>query len=136
MREVFVDRLGPYPFTVGYSAVVCPAPLEVMLEGERLIAHELAHQWFGNSLTAATWRDVWLHEGFACYAEWLWSEASGGQSADEHARTHHRRLEGLAQDLLLGDPGADDMFDDRVYKRGALTLHAVRSTLGDDDFFD
>lgn len=102
---------------------------------ERLVAHELAHQWFGNSLTAATWADIWLHEGFACYSEWLWSEASGGRSADELAREHHRKLAALPQDLLLGDPGRDDMFDDRVYKRGALTLHALRALLG-DRFFD
>ena len=48
---------------------------------ERLVVHELAHQWFGNSLTVADWRHIWLNEGFATYAEWLWSEASGGQPA-------------------------------------------------------
>ncbi len=102
---------------------------------ERLVAHELAHQWFGNSLTLGAWRDIWLHEGFACYAEWLWSEASGGWSTDRHARDHHRRLARLEQDLVVGDPGPDAMFDDRVYKRGALTLHALRLVLGDAAFF-
>jgi aminopeptidase len=151
MLDVFVDRFGPYPFAAGYTVVVCPEPLEIPLEAqgqaifgtnhlagddERLIAHELAHQWFGNSLTAATWRDVWLHEGFACYAEWVWSEGSGGRPADEHAREHHARLARLDEDLVLGDPGPDDMFDDRVYKRGALTLHALRLELGDGSFFD
>jgi aminopeptidase N len=106
-----------------------------MLGLERLVAHELAHQWFGNSLTLSGWSDIWLHEGFACYAEWLWSERSGGKAADVLARRHHHRLAGAAQDLLLADPGAANMFDDRVYKRGALTLHALRLTLGDDAFF-
>ncbi len=101
----------------------------------RLIAHELAHQWFGNSVTARWWRDIWLHEGFACYAEWLWSEHSGGPNADEIARSHHEQLREEPQDLLLADPGARDMFDDRVYKRGALTLHALRGRLGDEKFF-
>ncbi len=152
MLDVYAQTFGPYPFD-GYTVVVTRDPLEIPLEAqglsvfganhvdgergfERLVAHELAHQWFGNSLTLRRWQDIWLHEGFACYAEWLWSERSDGQSADEHARRNHRRLSGLEQDLLLADPGPDLMFDDRLYKRGALTLHALRRAVGDDAFFD
>ena len=152
MMDLFVGLFGPYPLANGYTVVVTDDPLEIPLEAqgisifganhcdgtranERLIAHELAHQWFGNSVTARRWRDIWLHEGFACYAEWLWSEHSGGPSADELARSHHARLRHLPQDLLLADPGPRDMFDDRVYKRGALTLHALRGRLGNEKFF-
>jgi len=152
MMKLFVELFGPYPLASGYTVVVTDDPLEIPLEAqgisifganhcdgtqasERLIAHELAHQWFGNSVTARWWRDIWLHEGFACYAEWLWSEHSGGPSADELARCHHEQLREEPQDLLLADPGPRDMFDDRVYKRGALTLHALRGRLGDDKFF-
>ena len=150
MIEAFIRRFGPYPFG-SYTVVVTDDDLEIPLEAqgmatfganflcsgwesERLVAHELAHQWFGNSLTIGSWRDIWLHEGFACYAEWLWSEDSGQASADEHAREHHARLEKLDQDVLLCDPGPDLMFDDRVYKRGALLLHALRLTIGEDAF--
>ena len=86
----------------------------------RLVAHELAHQWFGNAVTLREWKDIWLHEGFACYAEWLWSEESGGDSGRRRRPGHHAKLADLDQDLLLADPGPALMFDDRVYKRGAL----------------
>lgn len=151
MMATFVELFGPYPFAT-YAAVVTGDDLDIPLESQglatfgrnfltddwdhvRLVAHELAHQWFGNAVTLRRWRDIWLHEGFACYAEWLWSEASGSESADARARAHHEQLAGQDQDLLLSDPGPALMFDDRVYKRGALTLHALRLSAGDEAFF-
>jgi aminopeptidase N len=153
MLEFFSACFGPYPFS-DYAVVVTPDELEIPLEAQglgifgrnhvdgahgsdRLIAHELAHQWFGNSLTLHRWSDIWLHEGFACYAEWLWAEFSGGPTAEQSAIAHRARVKAGPKDsLVVGDPGPLAMFDDRVYKRGALALHSVRSVVGDAAFFD
>jgi aminopeptidase N len=152
MLDAFSRMFGRYPFAA-YTVVITDDELEIPLESQglstfgsnhlrhdwdavRLVAHELAHQWFGNSLTLGHWRDIWLHEGFACYAEWLWSEEAGHKTAHQQATEHWARLADLDQDLVLGDPGPDLMFDDRVYKRGALLLHSLRLTVGDAAFFD
>ncbi|RSD11458.1 M1 family metallopeptidase [Amycolatopsis eburnea] len=148
----FLQRLfGPYPFPE-YVIVVTDDDLDDPIEAqgmsifganhvdgrrthERLVVHELSHQWFGNSLTVADWRHIWLNEGFATYAEWLWSEEAGGLSAQALARDWYTRVKAKPADVRIADPGVARMFDERVYKRGALTLHALRGEIGDPAFF-
>ncbi len=148
MLALFDESFGSYP-QEDCTLVVTPDELEIPLEAQglavfgvnhlvpseqRLIAHEIAHQWFGNSVGIGRWSDIWLNEGFACFAEWMWSERAGRASLAQKAAKHHARLSALAQDLVLADPGPDLMFDDRVYKRGALTLYALRCALGESVF--
>ena len=153
MMALFEELFGLYPFGE-YAVVVADDVLDVPVEAqglstfgtnhvdgrrgsERLVAHELAHQWFGNSLTVAGWRHIWLNEGFAKYAEWLWSERCGDgvATAGDLAAQSHALLSRRPQTLRLGDPGMRKMFDDRLYLRGGLVLHALRCALGDDPFF-
>ncbi|MFZ4814347.1 MAG: M1 family metallopeptidase [Phototrophicaceae bacterium] len=155
MIAYFETVFGPYPFDV-YGSVVTDALIPFALEtqtlsmfgtgilggglnAESVIAHELAHQWFGDSISPAQWRDIWLNEGFATYAQWLWAEHAYGEEArDEMVRDGYAAAASpfmAGGSATLGNPSADDLFNRRVYTRGALTLHALRLELGDDAFF-
>ena len=107
------------------------------ISGDSVVVHEIAHQWTGDKLAVAAWQHIWLNEGFATYAEWLWSEAEGLGTAEEI----FQNVYSIPDDdpfwsLTIGDPGPDLLFDIAIYFRGAMTLHALRMQIGDDAFFD
>ncbi|GAA1946542.1 M1 family aminopeptidase [Microbacterium deminutum] len=104
--------------------------------GDAVVVHELAHQWFGDSVALERWSDIWLNEGFATYAEWLWSAHEGTETPQQLFDLYYNAIP--ADDpfwsVVIGDPGTDLLFDTAVYFRGAMTLQALRNTIGDKTF--
>ena len=98
---------------------------------QALLAHELAHQWFGDAVSPKRWSDVWLNESFATYGEWMWMEHLGEDTVDAMAATALRRpFPGST-----AQPSAQDLFGYNVYEGGAAVVHALRKELGDNLFF-
>lgn len=151
--DFFAGKLGPYPFeAMGGVVAVGPFGLEHQTRpvygdnkfvttgaGTYLLAHEMFHQWFGDSVAIAGWRDLWLNEGFAQYAEYLWSEHTGQGTAQDLVDALYQKYP--ADDpfwqSLPGDPGpgSKTQFSAAVYVRGAMAVHALRKAVGDDTFY-
>jgi hypothetical protein len=148
------DTFGPYPFSAAGGIVDGIDGLSFALEtqtrpvyskdffrdpqgGDGVVVHELSHQWYGDSLAVARWKHIWLNEGFATYAEWLWSEHENLGSAQEIFDFYYNVFpaDHPFWSLEVGDPGPESLFDFAVYARGAMTLHQLRLAVGDDTFF-
>jgi aminopeptidase N len=102
-----------------------------------VVVHELAHQWFGDSVALAEWKHIWLNEGFAQYSEWMWAEDQGLGTAQEQFDALYNGIPATDPfwSVVIGDPGPQLLFDIAVYFRGAMAVHALRQEVGDRDFF-
>ena len=143
---------GPYPYrqlggvvpdvNLGFALETQTRPVygRDMFAGgvdRTLIAHELAHQWFGDRVSLRRWQDIWLNEGFATYAEWMQIRRDGGRPPVGNFLSTYHAFEASSAfwKLPIGNPGPSRMFDQAVYERGAMTLQALRNRVGGRDFF-
>jgi hypothetical protein len=104
-----------------------------------LVSHELAHQWFGDLVTCASWSDIWLNEGWASYGEYLYRQAALGQSsANSWMSSAQSSARSVTNASVYVPAGADEnrIFNSALsYKKGACVLHMLRNQLGDSVFF-
>ncbi|MFW3170859.1 M1 family metallopeptidase [Geodermatophilus sp. CPCC 206100] len=149
--EFLSGSFGPYPFRTSGGIVDAVPDLLFALEtqtrpvyspgffldpvfGDVVVVHELAHQWYGDSVRLAAWQHIWLNEGFASYAEWLWLEHQGIATAQQQFDALYNDAPPEFWQVAIGDPGTAALFDAAVYNRGAMTLHSLRQVVGDTTF--
>ncbi len=164
MLELFSEKFGvPYPYpryaqvfvadfifggmentsaTTLTDTVLIDERAAIDYDIDALVAHELAHQWFGDLVTCRDWGESWLNEGFATYAEYIWREAHEGRDAadleleewaDSYFGEDSGRYRRTIATKFYDDP--IDIFDHHLYEKGGRVLHMLRDVLGDDLFF-
>ena len=148
--DFFARLFGPYPFdeygvVIASKSGICETtelaleaqsmslhcPSDVM-SSEPVIIHELAHQWFGDSVSLENWKDMWLKEGLATYAEWLWDSKNEPVALARIAKSRQRYFSDT--ELPVAEPAADNLYTDESYTGGALVLHALHLQVGDEIF--
>ncbi|MGW5050533.1 M1 family metallopeptidase [Actinokineospora sp. NPDC004072] len=137
----FESRFGPYPQSaaggiylnenIAFSLETQGRPIYAKWAEVDVVAHELAHQWWGNSVSIDTWADICLNECFASYAMWMWEESQGADLDELYRTTVARNYE---RDRFwkrkLYDMGRGNEFT-AVYDKGQLALHALRKRVGE-----
>ena len=149
MVQFYESIYGPYPLNavggiadsaknVGYSLETQTKPVYDRMPDELTVAHELSHMWFGDSVTLTQWPDIWLHEGFATWSEWIWSEHTGNKTAQKFFDNLYNTP---PQDIAFWTPPPAVpgtpvfLFNGTIYNRGGMTLQALRVKIGDFAFF-
>lgn len=157
LQHWLVGQLGDYPFSTT-GGLTTSLPVGFALENQTrptypymgdgqgavsTVVHELAHQWFGDSVALHSWQDIWLNEGAATFMEDYYAETHGGETASHRLRSTYDGADPDDEfwDLEVADPCpghtgcVNRIFDNRVYQRGALALQALRNVMGDADFW-
>jgi aminopeptidase N len=144
--EIFTETYGPYPFSaaggiadnagfVGYALETQTKANYANEPGSSTVVHEISHEWFGNAVTPVEWRDIWLNEGFARWSEWYFTERTGGATAAATFRSNYASRTTAYWTRPPADLGGPEfLFADPAYRRGAMTLQALRETIGEADF--
>jgi aminopeptidase N len=139
-------QLGRYPFgetggvvtalNPGFSLETQTRPTYPVDVSGALMVHELAHQWFGDSVSVHHWRDIWLNEGFATFMQALWTDDHGGPSTRRWLHETYAANDAASPlwQLAISDPGPRHLFDFPVYQRGAMALAALRERMGHRGF--
>jgi aminopeptidase N len=149
--DYLATQFGPYPFgstgaiadnatyqgrALGFSLETQTRPVYSAVRSSTTIAHELSHQWFGDSVSVADWHNIWLNEGFATFAEYLWLDHLSTRTAHQSfLNDYARSATSTFWQVLVDDPQRDTMFASAVYRRGGMTLQALREKIGDEKFF-
>ena len=143
MIQTYSERFVPYPFfeekygmaNFGWGGAMEHQTVSSMgLMSFWVVAHELAHQWFGNLVTCADFHHIWLNEGWATYLEAIYAEKLYG-SDGYHTYMNFIAYYGLGKTIYVEDPLTDNIFDTIVYDKGAWVLHMLRYVMKDSLFF-